>query len=85
MPELWSKIDARRSFTLTLRRWTGALVAGATAVCVAMAVYMATPHQVAPNMLEGTYVDSLAQNESFEALAYAELVSYGPAEGAVNR
>ena len=75
MPALWSKIDARRSFTLTLRRWTGALVAAA----------MATPRQADPNLHESTYVDSLEEVESFEAMAYAELASYGPAEGVDNR
>jgi hypothetical protein len=85
MPALWSKIDARRGFTLTLRRWTGALVAAATTACVAMAVYMATPHQAEPNLHESTYVDSLAQDESFEAMAFAELVSFDRSEGADNR
>ena len=36
LPDIWNKIEARRSMTLSLRRWTGAFVTAA-ALCLAAA------------------------------------------------
>ena len=81
MPDLWNSIEGRRSFTLSLRWWTSAFVTAAAALCLAMAVYTTHPAPVESPVYTTTYVDTLGGDESFETLAYAELVSYDPSEG----
>lgn len=75
MPGIWSRIDARRSVTVTIRRWTSAFVTAATALSIAMVVYMSAPRQADVPDLSATYVDTLQQPANFETLAYAEFVS----------
>ena len=79
MPDVWSKIEARRSFTLSLRRWTSAFVTAAAALSIGMAVY--TDQPVESPVYTTTYVDTLGADESLEMLAYADLVSFEPSEG----
>jgi hypothetical protein len=74
MPELWRQIDARRGFQLALRRWTRGVVAAATAVCLAMVLYMAAPWDSDRTVYSTTYLDTLEQPEEFETLAYTEMV-----------
>ena len=76
MPGIWSRIDGRRSLTITIRRWTSAFVAAATALSIAMVVYMSAPRQADVPDLSATYVDTLQQPANYETLAYAELVSF---------
>ena len=76
MPGLWSKIEARRSYTLDLRWWTSAFVTAAAALCIAMAIYTAQP-PVSP-VYTTTYVDTLDTGEALETLAYADLVRFEP-------
>ena len=84
LPDIWNKIEARRSMTLSLRRWTGAFVTAA-ALCLAVAAYRARPLPAESPVYTTTYVDTLEGNQSFETLAYAELVSYGSPESPEGR
>ena len=61
MPELWKRIDARRGFQLTLRRWARGFATAAAALCVAMVLYMVTPRESYPIVYSTTYVDALEQ------------------------
>ncbi len=76
MPELWARIDARRSFSIALRRWTSAFVTAAAAICLTMVVYMASVGSVESQDYSSTYVEALDQTEAFETLAYTEMVEF---------
>jgi len=82
MPGVWQKIEARRTFSRTLRRWTGAFVTAAAAVCVAMAVFTGTSVRADERAILGTtYIEAL-EGSGFETLAYEELLAvstYSPA------
>jgi hypothetical protein len=76
MPGIWNRIDSRRSFSRTLRRWTATFVTAAATLCVVMAIYMAIPlHDVSP-VHTITYVETFGQDEPPETLAYSELASF---------
>ncbi|MCP5114141.1 MAG: hypothetical protein GY953_25195 [bacterium] len=77
MPGIWTRIDARQSFSLSLRRWTSAFVTAAAAMCVAMAVFMAAPETTESAVYATSYVDAL-ESDDVETLAYADLVSFEP-------
>ena len=79
MPEIWNKIEARRRFTINLKRWTSAFVTAAAALCIAMTIFMPQPAQTP--VFETTYIDTLGANEPYETMAYAELVRYELSEG----
>jgi len=67
MPELWRKIEARRSFTIRVKKLTQLFVAAAAALCLLFAMI-----QVAPSSRQefrGTYVDTLAEAHPAENLA----------------
>ena len=76
MPGVWRKIEARRRFTMTLRRWTGAFVTASAALCLAMAVYMGTvvAMQQESAVLTTTYTEAL-DTDNYETMAYADVVS----------
>ena len=76
MPAVWAKIDARRGFSLALRRWTGAFVTAAAALCLAMVVYMASPGAADAPYYSSTYDEALSESGSFETLAYSEMVEF---------
>ena len=80
MPALWGKIDARRSFMRSLRRWTGGFLTAAVVVCLLMVVYLAIPRWTEPPLDSTTYVDALEGNGSPEMLAYADWVNYEPSQ-----
>jgi len=79
MPEVWQKIEARRTYSRTLKRWTGAFVTAAAALCVTMAVYTSLsmgPMERAA-ILGTTYVEALNSN-NFETSTYEELMAATP-------
>lgn len=78
MPEVWAKIDARRSARLALQRWTRGFVTAAVAACLAMVLYMALPQRSEPPAGTTSYVDALSATEPFETLAYSEMVNIEP-------
>ena len=78
MPGVWQKIDARRTYSRTLKRWTGAFVTAAAALCLTMAVY--TSLSMGPMeraILATTYVEALGTS-NFETMAYEELMAATP-------
>src|SRR5271169_3956184 len=44
MPNLWQRIEARQTFTFSLRRMANGFVTAALALSVALGIYMAIPH-----------------------------------------
>jgi hypothetical protein len=58
MPELWAKIDARRTFTFSFRRMANAFATAAVALSIAFGVYIAIPRATAP--LTQSYIEALA-------------------------
>jgi hypothetical protein len=85
MPEMWVKIDARRGFSIALRRWTGALVTAAAVLCLTMVVYMATTTTIDSYAYSSTYIDTLDQPEAFETIAYSEMEEFGFVEASSTR
>jgi len=78
MPEIWAKIDSRRSARLALERWTRRFVVAAVTACLAMVFYMALPRRGEFPASTTSYVDALSDTEPFETLAYSEMVPVEP-------
>lgn len=72
MPRLWSKIEARRSFTFRIKRLTQVFVAGAFAMCLAMSCVLILPTN--QRQEAGTYLDVLADAQPSESLAALGIV-----------
>ncbi len=66
MPELWQRIDGRRSILLRVRKLTQVFVAAAAALCLLFAMVQVIPGRAD---LAGTYVDVLADSMPIENLA----------------
>ncbi len=64
MPGLWKKIEARQSFTWSLRRMANAFVAAAVAMSVALGIYMAVP-RTSP-LSPQSYLEALADAHPLE-------------------
>jgi len=67
MPELWQKIEARRSLVVRIRRLTKVFVAAAAAICMVFALFLAVPGSDT-SILNGNYVDLLAESHPAENL-----------------
>jgi len=68
MPELWRKIEARRSFVVRVKHLTQIFVAAAAAICLLLAMVLSTP--VTDRAITGgNYVDVLADAQPAENLA----------------
>ncbi len=76
MPVIWSRIDARRSFSRALRRWTATFVTAAATLCVVMSIYMAIPLREESPVHTITYVETFGQDGSSETMAYSELANF---------
>jgi hypothetical protein len=79
-PRLWEKIEAQRSFTFSMLRWTRTVVTAAAAVCALMAVMLFTPWENSA-VGDATYVEVLSQEQAPEMLA---LVDFAPPIGDSN-
>jgi hypothetical protein len=79
MPNLWRKIEARRSFVWRLKRTAQLSVAGAAAACLLMAATLALP-VFQGRALHSSYVDVLAESQPDENLAALGIVRENPAE-----
>jgi hypothetical protein len=67
MPRLWSRIEARQTFTFSFRRMANALLTAAMAASLALGVYNALPHRTATNPSNyASYVEALADANSVE-------------------
>jgi hypothetical protein len=77
MPRLWGRIEARRGFTLRIKRITQMFLAGAAALCLVMTGALVLPSAKQP--VHSTYVDILAEAHPAESLAALGIVR-DPAE-----
>jgi hypothetical protein len=77
MPRLWGRIEARRGFTLRIRRITQMFLAGAAALCLVMTGALVLPSSKQP--VHSNYVDILAEAHPAESLAALGIVR-DPAE-----
>jgi hypothetical protein len=66
MPELWHRIESRRTTVFHVKRLTQVFVAAAAAICLVFASYLTIPSSVP--MLAGNYVDVLAEAQPAENL-----------------
>jgi len=64
MPELWRKIESRRTYTFSFSRMANAFVTAALALTIALGVYMSIPHANAYS--PDTYVEALAEANPLE-------------------
>jgi len=77
MPRLWGRIEARRGFTLRIKRITQMFLAGAAALCLVMTGALVLPSTKQP--IHSNYVDILAEAHPAESLAALGIVR-DPAE-----
>jgi hypothetical protein len=77
MPELWQRIDARRSVNRTVRRLAQVFVSAAAALCLVMAILLYVP---AGATLTTTYVEALDDDNQSEVIAYADVLHADPGE-----
>lgn len=79
MPGVWRRIEQRRRFSSSLRRWTGAFVTASAALCVALAVYTSSLASAEIPVLTTAFVESL-ETDTPDTLPYLNLVSPEPDE-----
>jgi hypothetical protein len=70
MPQLWRKIEARRSFAYSLKRLAQGIVAAAAVASLVMGVYLVKPQPRTPP----SYLELLAAGQSRYTLADTEIV-----------
>lgn len=77
MPQLWSRIDSRRSLTFSFGRLTKGFVSVALASCLGMSLlFLAPVTQISP-IYGATYLDALAADHSDDAMVDVELSHAG--------
>jgi hypothetical protein len=64
MPQLWTKIDARRSISFSFGRLAKGFVSVALASCLAMSILFLTPVKPQSPIYGFTYLDALAADHS---------------------
>jgi hypothetical protein len=64
MPNLWQRIEARQTFTFSLRRMASGFVTAAVALSVALGVYMAIPH--AQPYTPQSYIEAIADAQPLD-------------------
>jgi hypothetical protein len=64
MPQLWSRIDARRNLSFSFGRLAKGFVSVALASCLAMSVLFLTPVTPKSPIYGATYLDALAADHS---------------------
>jgi hypothetical protein len=79
MPGLWGKIEARRSFTLRVRKLTQVFMGAAAALCLLFAMIEVVPSSATPEM-HGTYVDMLAATHPADNLTALGIAPRDPTE-----
>lgn len=65
MPHLWQRIEARQTFTFSLRRMASGFVTAALALSVALGVYMAIPHN-SQGYSAQSYIEALADAQPLD-------------------
>lgn len=75
MPGIWRGIEARRGFSMTVRRISRRFVTAAVALCLLMAILLTIPRT--PNAAVGyassTYLEALATDHSIEDIPITDL------------
>ncbi len=78
IPELWQKIEARRSFWFTFQLWARTVMTASAALCVLLLVLnLVSPAQ--NHVLAPTYVDALMADHTAENTYYTEAIRSTPA------
>lgn len=72
MPEVWARIEAKRSVSLTLRRWAQAFVVVGAAACLLLGGLMISPW-AQPGLEPHTYVEVLDEDQSPDRLIFQEI------------
>ena len=68
MPNLWGKIDAKRSFVYRLKKMSQVALAAALAACLLSGIFI-SPLMHRDSQPAGTYVDMLAEAHADDTLA----------------
>ena len=79
MPQLWQRIEGRRTFSFYLRRMASGFVTAAVAATLAMAVYLYLPRTSNAYYSE-SYVEALASGHSIENVDFFEATYLDPSE-----
>jgi hypothetical protein len=75
MPRLWERIESRRRYTWSLRRWAGGFVTAAAAICMLMAAILVWPSTTNRSVYTSTYLDALGDDMEIAYLVDASDVS----------
>ena len=65
MPQLWQRIEARQTFTFSLRRMAGGFATAALALSLALGVYMAIPRN-SQSYSPQSYLEALADAQPLD-------------------
>lgn len=65
MPELWRRVEARQTFTFSLRHMANGFVTAALALTVALGIYMALPARSTPTY-PVSYLQALADASTLD-------------------
>jgi len=79
MPELWQRIEARRTYSFSFGRMANALVTAAVALSIALGVYMYIPHSTQA-VASQSYIEALAEANALDAPDIVGPVHLDPAE-----
>ena len=75
MPQLWRRIEARRTFSFSLGRIASGFVTAAVALTLAMAVYLYFP-RTSNSYYSESYVEALAAGHAAENADFFEAVHF---------
>jgi hypothetical protein len=75
MPQLWQRIEGRRTIQVDLRRWAQGFVTLAAAASLAIAILQAWPTESFPS---STYVEVLSAEHSPNAMPFQDVASFEP-------
>jgi len=75
MPELWRKIEERRSVSYSFTRLTRAFVTAAAAICLVLTLLQSTL-KTQPSLYPQTYVEALADASADDSPVYSEVSFY---------
>jgi len=64
MPDLWRRIESRRTFTFSFQRMMRSFVTVAAAVTIVIGVYVSLPHSTPAS--EVTYLEALAEANTLD-------------------
>lgn len=71
MPQLWNRIDSRRSLSWKVRVYARGIVTAAATVCLAIAAFQLSPFGAAGSLFDRTYLEALEEDHAPEAMAYS--------------